>query len=79
MKYLIGVLTAALTVAQAHAATIATASYLPVLNSIMGRVHYDPPPDCDPGVAPEPATWGLMIVGFVLLAVALRARRKVRA
>ena len=73
MKYLIGAMTAALSVAQAHAMTISTS----LLGHVGGDHNWYPPQGGDP--TPEPTTWGLMIVGFALLAVALRARRKVRA
>ena len=71
MKYTIGALAAILTATQAGAATLSVASLVPAAASMVGKVTSDP--------CPEPATWALMLVGFALLAVATRLRRKATA
>ncbi|HXZ67037.1 MAG TPA: PEPxxWA-CTERM sorting domain-containing protein [Alphaproteobacteria bacterium] len=73
MKYAIGALAAILTATQAGAATLSVSSLLPAATSIVGKVTDTSNP------CPEPATWALMLVGFALLAVATRLRRKAAA
>jgi hypothetical protein len=72
MKYVIGALAAILTASQAGAATLSVSSLLPVASQIVGKVTNSDP-------CPEPATWALMLVGFTLLAVVTRIRRKATA
>ncbi|MFZ1989267.1 MAG: PEPxxWA-CTERM sorting domain-containing protein [Alphaproteobacteria bacterium] len=73
MKYTIGALAAILTATQAGAATLSVSSLLPAATSLVGKVTQNTDP------CPEPATWALMLVGFALLAVATRLRRKATA
>lgn len=68
MKYVIGALAAIFAVTQAEAATLSVSSHVPAAAHLAGKVNSD---SC-----PEPATWAMMIVGFTLLAVATRIRRK---
>ena len=72
MKYAIGALAAILTATQAGAATLSVSSLVPAAASMVGKVTSSDP-------CPEPATWALMLVGFALLAVATRLRRKATA
>ena len=73
MKYAISALAAIFTASQACAATLSLPAFLPAAHSLLGKVHGGEDP------APEPAAWALMLVGFVLLAVAVRLRRKAKA
>ena len=75
MKYAIGALAAILTATQAGAATLSVSGLIPAATSLIGKVGADH--SSDP--CPEPATWALMLVGFALLAVAARLRRKATA
>ena len=72
MKYAIGALAAIFTATHAGAATLSVSSLVPAAASMIGKVTGSDP-------CPEPATWALMIVGFALLAVATRLRRKAAA
>ena len=38
-----------------------------------------PPPSFEPGAVPEPATWLMMIMGFGMMGVAVRVRRRAEA
>jgi len=75
MKYTIGALAAIFTATQAGAATLSVSSLIPAATSLVGKVTAGG--NTDP--CPEPATWALMLVGFALLAVATRLRRKATA
>lgn len=73
MKVLTGVLAfSALGLAAADAATLNISG---IFNHALTTGCYR---SCG-GVVPEPATWGLMILGFALLARQVRAMRKVKA
>jgi hypothetical protein len=64
----------ALSAGVADAATISVAGVFNP-NTLLSLVHHG---DWTPSV-PEPATWGLMILGFTLLARQVRAARKAKA
>ncbi len=75
MKLVLGVL--AFTAAGLAAADAATLNLSGIFNHAMTTYNHCYT-NCG-GVVPEPATWGLMILGFALLARQVRAMRKAKA